>query len=81
MKKVIFVSGLLISSFGFGQTIEDSLSIKALGYDPRVVGNQFAEAAATWAAEEKEWFKSTFIYKRGGFTVPEKPISYAFSKD
>ena len=58
------------------QTNEDSLLVQKLGYDPRLVGDQFAEAAATWTAEEKDWFKSTFIIKRGCFRIPDKPIQY-----
>ena len=59
-------------------TIVDSLSVQKLGYDPRLVGDQFVEAAATWTAEEKDWFKSTFIIKRGCFRIPVKPIQYPF---
>jgi hypothetical protein len=60
------------------QTNEDSLLVQKLGYDPRLVGDQFAKAAATWTAEEKDWFKSTFIIKRGCFRLPDKPIEYPF---
>ncbi len=90
MKKVIFVSSLLFSNLGFSQhtnqpiVVSDSSSVsivKEMGYDPKVFGDETAEMSKTWTAEEKEWFKSTFIYKRGGFTVPEKPISYPLSKD
>jgi len=52
--------------------------VQKLGYDPRLVGDQFAEAAATWTAEEKDWFKSTFIIKRGCFRIPDNPIQYPF---
>jgi|LakMenEpi03Aug12_release.lakeMendotaPanAssembly.Ray.scaffolds.fasta_scaffold04899_14 hypothetical protein len=55
------------------QTNVDSLSVQKLGYDLRAVGDQWAEAAATWTAEEKEWFKSTFIIKRGCFRIPDNP--------
>jgi hypothetical protein len=60
------------------QTNEDSLLVQKLGYDPRLVGDQLAEAAANWTAEEKDWFKSTFIVKRGCFRIPEKPIQDPF---
>jgi hypothetical protein len=63
------------------QTNADSLSVQKLGYDLRAVGDLFAEAAATWTDEEKEWFKSTFIIKRGCFKVPETPIQYPFFKE
>ena len=60
------------------QTNVDSLLVQKLGYDPRLVGDQLAEDAATWTAEEKDWFKSTFIVNRGCFRIPEKPIQDPF---
>lgn len=62
------------------QTNADSLSVQKSTYDLRAVGDQWAEAAATWTAEEKDWFKSNFIVKRGCFRIPEKPIQYPFSE-
>jgi len=38
------------------------------------VGDNTAEIASGWTQEEKDWFKSTFIHKRGQFRVPEQPI-------
>jgi hypothetical protein len=55
-------------------TNADTLPIQKSSCDLKVVGDEWAEAAANWTAEEKEWFKSTFIIKRGCFRVPENSI-------
>lgn len=73
---------------GYGQTVESTQSISdttkteivnLLGYDPVKVGDRTAETASSWTKEEKDWFKSTFVYKRGHFKVPEQPIVDPFA--
>lgn len=84
-KSILIIAMVTLSNLGFSQTVNqtttvtDSSSVsivKEMGYDPKVLGDETAEMSKNWTAEEKEWFKSTFIYKRGGFTVPEKPLGY-----
>ena len=53
-------------------------SLPFLGLSQANGSKVIAEAAATWTAEEKDWFKSTFIIKRGCFRIPDKPIQYPF---
>ena len=31
--------------------------------------------------QKKEWFKSTFIHRRGQFKIPEEPIVDPFEKE
>jgi hypothetical protein len=84
MKKVLIIICLLTwSKTCFGQTVESTQSISdstkteiviQLGYDPVKVGDNTAEIASGWTQQEKDWFKSTFVHKRGQFKVPEQPI-------
>jgi len=90
MKKIFVIICLVTwSKTGFGQTVESTQSISdttkteivnQLGYDPVKVGDNTAEIASGWTQEEKDWFKSTFIHKRGQFKVPEQPIVDPFAK-
>jgi hypothetical protein len=80
MKKTIFVSFCLFSGLSFGQKSIDSVTIIQLGYDPIELGNQTADCLKPRTSEEKEWFKSTFIHKRGQFKIPDKPIADPFEE-
>ena len=50
----------------FGQVSKDTtININQLGYDPVELGNNTSESLKKMTIEEKEWFKSTFIHRRG----------------
>jgi hypothetical protein len=90
MKKSILIFVLIsLSKVGHSQEVQHSsngsdsltaLSADILGYDPVAFGNHTAEIASGWSKEEKEWFKSTFVFKRGEFKVPETPIVDPFAE-
>ena len=56
------------------KTKKDSIELRKL----KAVGDETAKYLSTRSIEEKEWFKKTFVRKRGTFTVPKEPITYPF---
>ena len=56
------------------KTKKDSIELRKL----RAIGDETAKYLSTRSIEEKEWFKKTFVRKRGTFTVPKEPITYPF---
>ena len=60
--------------------IEDSTQIEALT-ELEKIGNETAKYLSTRTQEEREWFKRTFVYKKGSFSVPDKPITFPVFKD
>jgi hypothetical protein len=80
-KGIIFITLSFLPFLSLGQDTEkeqlsDSVSIKLLDYSPKQLGDETAENAKNWTTEEKKWFKKTFIYQKGQFTVPTEPIAY-----
>ena len=55
-------------------TKKDSIELRKL----KAVGDETAKYLSTRSIEEKEWFKKTFVRKRGTFTVPKETITYPF---
>jgi hypothetical protein len=80
MRKLIFVLTCLLSGLSYGQISIDPININQLGYDPVELGNNTSESLKKMTEEEKEWFKSTFIHRRGQFKIPEEPIVDPFDK-
>ena len=80
MKKSLLSMFCLVSGLSYSQMSNDSLVLSKLGYDLTVFGDETAEASRNWSQEEKEWFKSTFVYKRGNFRIPEAPIVDPFEE-
>jgi hypothetical protein len=87
-KSILIVTMITLSSVGFSQTISNTnnpvdttknIVVNDLGYNLKVLGDETAESSLNWSKEEKEWFKSTFVYKRGQFKVPTTPIVDPFS--
>jgi hypothetical protein len=74
MRKLIFAVSCLLSGLSYGQISIDTININQLGYDPVELGNNTSESLKKMTKEEKEWFKSTFIHRRGQFKIPEEPI-------
>lgn len=50
--------------------IHDSIEFQKL----KTFGNAYAKEMETWSNEYREWFKKSFIHKRGAFNVPKEPI-------
>ena len=76
---------MFLSVIGFSQkdinisdTIPSTELKKERKTDLEVIGNETAEYLSTRSIEEKEWFKKTFVHKRGSFTIPKEPITYPF---
>ena len=55
-------------------TKKDSIELRKL----KAFGDETAKYLSTRSIEEKEWFKKTFVRKRGTFTVPKETITYPF---
>ena len=83
---------LLIPAFHFGQTVEDTVQKQAnVNVEAPVqieeltelekIGNETAKDLSTRTQEEREWFKRTFVYKKGSFSVPDKPITFPVFKE
>ena len=81
MRKLIFVLSCLLSGLSYGQLSIDTINIKQLGYDPVELGNNTSESLKKMTKEEKVWFISTFIYRRGQFKIPDEPIVDYFEKE
>ena len=64
----------LLSGLSYGQISIDTININQLGYDPVALGNNTSESLKKMTEEEKVWFTSTFIHRRGQFKIPEEPI-------
>jgi hypothetical protein len=81
MRKLIFAVSCLLSGLSYGQiSIDTTININQLGYDPVELGNNTSESLKKMTEEEKVWFTSTFIHRRGQFKIPEEPIVDPFDK-
>ena len=76
MRKLIFVLSCLLSGLSYGQLSIDTINIKQLGYDPVELGNNTAEILQKMTEEEKVWFNSTFIYRRGQLKYRKNPLDF-----
>lgn len=89
-KSILIIAMVTLSNLGFSQVVNqtkketDTISvsnIKKTSDNPyKSFGDSEAEAISKMTKEEKEWYIATFVYKRGHFFVPDKPISYPFKK-
>ncbi len=80
MKRIILGMFCLFSGLTFSQVSKDSNEVIQLGYNPIELGNQTADCLKKMSSKEKEWFKSTFVHKRGQFKIPEEPIVDPFKE-
>ena len=84
MKKILLILFMGISILGYTQTTSTTDSTLKIEKDSteliklQAVGDETAKYLSTRSVEEKEWFKKTFVRKRGTFTVPKEPITYPF---
>ncbi len=84
MKKILLILFMGISILGYTQTTLQTDSTLKIEKDSteliklQAVGDETAKYLSTRSVEEKEWFKKTFVRKRGTFTVPKEPITYPF---
>tara|TARA_B100001059_G_scaffold228208_1_gene258971 strand:- start:92 stop:352 length:261 start_codon:yes stop_codon:yes gene_type:complete len=84
MKKVFILFIIVLSVTSYSQTeskIDSPLKTKKDSIELRklkAVGDETAKYLSTRSIEEKEWFKKTFVRKRGTFTIPKEPITYPF---
>ena len=73
-----------MSILGYTQTTSKTDSTLKIEKDSteliklQTVGDETAKYLSARSVEEKEWFKKTFVRKRGTFTVPKEPITYPF---
>ena len=84
MKKVFILLIIVPSVTSYSQTKsktdrplktkKDSIELRKLN----AVGDETAKYLSTRSIEEKEWFKKTFVRKRGAFIIPKEPITYPF---
>jgi hypothetical protein len=80
MKRIILGVFCLFSGLTFSQVSKDSNEVIQLGYNPIELGNQTADCLKNKTLEEKEWFKTTFIHKKGQFRIPKEPITDPYEK-
>lgn len=73
MKKIIFAVSCLLSGLSYGQISTDTININQHVYDPVEI-ELYIKSLKKMTKEEKEWFKSTFIHRRGQFKIPEQPL-------
>lgn len=84
MKKILLILFMGISILGYTQTTSTTDSALEIKKDSteliklQTVGDETVKYLSTRSVEEKEWFKKTFVRKRGTFTVPKEPITYPF---
>ena len=69
-----------LSIIGFAQSNDTTKNIKSKNdslelQKLKAFGDAYAKEMSTWTKEYKEWFKKTFVRKRGTFTIPKEPIS------
>ena len=81
MRKIIFAVFCLLSGLSYGQISIDTININQLGYDPVELGNNTSESLKKMTKEEKVWFTSTFIHRRGQFKIPDEPIANPLEKE
>ena len=88
-KSILIIAMITLSSVGFSQTISNvnntdektkNIVTNELGYDPKALGDETAIILNGMSQEEKQWFKSTFIHKRGQFKIPTEPIVDPYSE-
>lgn len=86
MKKTLLILFMGTSILGYSQTTsktDSTLKIEKGAIELsklQVVGDETAKYLSTRSIEEKEWFKKTFVRKRGAFTIPKEPITYPFKE-
>ena len=84
MKKTLLILFMGTSILGYSQTTSKTDSTLKIEKDAielsklQAVGDETAKYLSTRSIEEKEWFKKTFVRKRGAFTIPKEPINYPF---
>ncbi len=87
MKKILLLLFIGISINGYAQKVDsltkskikiinDSIESQKL----KIFGNDYAKEMETMSKEYRDWFKKTFVRKRGTFTVPKEPIQPPQSK-
>lgn len=87
---ILILTMITLSNLGFSQNIKqtkketDTLSVSKVKEKSnnayQSFGDSEADAISKMSKEEKDWYISTFVYERGHFFVPDKPISYPFKK-
>ena len=81
---ITFISSFLINGNTQVKTSDDNrLKIESDSLSKQLLktGQGTAKYLSTRSEEEKQWFKKTFVRKRGGFSVPKEPIQYPFRDD
>jgi hypothetical protein len=80
MKKLVLVFTMFLGLNSFGQTIENNNSESIVSDTINVMSkhlnftSEYAKEMQTWSKERLEHFNETFVYTRGNFTIPDKPI-------
>lgn len=87
---ILIIAMVTLSNLGFSQVVNQTnketdtvlvSNVKQQSHNPYTsFGDSEAEAISKMSKEEKEWYISTFVYERGHFFVPDKPITYPFKK-
>ena len=78
MKKIIFAVYYSIVRNELLTNIHRPININPLGYYTVEFENNTSESLKMMTKEEKEWFKSTFVHRRGQFKIPDEPILDSF---
>ena len=81
---ITFISSFLINGNAQVKTKDDQclkIEYDSLSKQLLKIGEETAKHLSSRSEEEKQWFKKTFVRKRGGFYVPKEPIKYPFIDD
>ena len=79
MKKILLILFMGISILGYTQTTLQTDSTLKIEKDSteliklQAVGDETAKYLSTRSVEEKEWFKKTFVRKRGTLLFQKNP--------
>ena len=78
-----FFGVLFVSNESFTQSTPkrlDTVAFLQRAYYVKI-GHETATFLSSRSEEEKEWFKKTFIHKKGQFTIPTAPIQDPFEEN
>ena len=85
MKTLIISLFLGLTTISYSQTITNqnvSNEIPAKeDYDLKKFDSESASEISKMSEEEKKLFAKIFVFKKGGFSLPEKPLRTYFNKD
>lgn len=81
MKNLVLVFTMFLGLNSFGQTVENNHSENVVSDTINVTGqylnftSEYSKEMESWSKERLEHFNKTFVYTRGNFRIPDKPLT------